>query len=410
MTAHSSCMATTLLLGLALAMAPVPATAQLAVSANDNKLKLVDGKSEVAKTPAPDTIAVIDLGANPVKLLAEIEAPASVVGPPTSVAVTPNEQLALVTSAQKLDPADPTKQIPDDRVTVIDLSPLQTSLVGRVTKALSKAVEAPKPPVVIATVTAGKGASGISINRAGTLALVANRNEGTISIFTIKDKTVTAAGKVDLGNEKAGPSAVAFAPDGRSALVTRDGDNMISVLAVDGAKVTYTKRDMTAGMRPYGLDITAKGDAAVVANIGAGTGDSDTVSVIDMKAVPPRVVNTVTVGQTPEGIKLSPDGRYLAVIVMNGSNKLKGTPFFNESGKLIIYGLSGTTLTKIAEAPTGKWCQGVAWSKKSTTVLAQCMVEEQILVYKFGGITAKSLQQTGAIKVKGGPAGIRTAE
>ena len=33
----------------------------------------------------------------------------------------------------------------------------------------------------------------MAINRAGTLALVANRNEGTVSIFTIAGKTVTAA-------------------------------------------------------------------------------------------------------------------------------------------------------------------------------------------------------------------------
>ena len=48
---------------------------------------------------------------------------------------------------------------------------------------------------------------------------------------------------------------------------------------------------------------------AVVANIGRGGGDNDTVSVIDLQARPPRVVETFTVGQTPEGIKLSPDGK-----------------------------------------------------------------------------------------------------
>jgi len=45
----------------------------------------------------------------------------SVVGPPLSVAITPDESLALVASSSKLDPADPTKLVPDDRITVIDL-------------------------------------------------------------------------------------------------------------------------------------------------------------------------------------------------------------------------------------------------------------------------------------------------
>jgi len=36
------------------------------------------------------------------------------------------------------------------------------------------------PPRILATLQAGAGAAGVSINRAATLALVANRNEGTV--------------------------------------------------------------------------------------------------------------------------------------------------------------------------------------------------------------------------------------
>src|SRR5207237_7050052 len=93
--------------------------------------------------------------------MAEIEAPTSVVGPPLSVAITPDESLALVTAAMKIDPHDATKQVPDNRLSVLDL---QAS-----------------PPAVIATVETGQGPAGLSINRLGTLALVANRSEGTVS-------------------------------------------------------------------------------------------------------------------------------------------------------------------------------------------------------------------------------------
>ena len=67
-----------------------------------------------------------------------------------------------------------------------------------------------------------------------------------MSIFTIVGKTVTPAGKVDFGKPKAGPSATAFAPDGKTALVTRDGDHKISILSVDGTKVEDTKRMLPA--------------------------------------------------------------------------------------------------------------------------------------------------------------------
>ena len=38
------------------------------------------------------------------------------------------------------------------------------------------------------------------------------------------------------------------------------------------------------------------------------------------------------------------------------------------------------------------------------------MVEEEITVVRFSGLTGCSLQKVGTIKTKGGPAGIRTAE
>ncbi len=187
--------------------------------------------------------------------------------------------------------------------------------------------------------------------------------EGTVSVFTISGNTLTAAGKVALGDAKSGPSHPMFSRDGTSALVTRDGDNKIAVLTVDGSKVEYAKRDLTAGMRPYQIDSTGNGDVAVVANIGTGSGDNDTISLIDMRAKPVRVVSTVSVAQTPEGLKISPDGAYVAVTAMNGSNKPKASPFYNDFGLLHIFRINGTTLTPVTEAKIGHWCQGIAWSK-----------------------------------------------
>jgi DNA-binding beta-propeller fold protein YncE len=382
-----------------------PAIAEFAISANDGKVRLVDGKVEVVKD-GKDSIAIIDLAASPPKVIAELDAPASVIGPPSSVAISPAEDIALVTGAMKIDPANPAKQIPDDTLTVIEL-PGPATLPASTGAAQAEASRAPQ---VIATLQAGKGASGVSFNKSGTLALVANRNEGTISVFSVDGKKVEAVGeKVRVGDEKSGPSHVVFSPDGKAALVTMDGENSnkIAVLSIDGTKVEYTKRDMNAGLRPYGLDMSLAGDVAVVANIGRGQGDADTISVIDMKASPPRVVNTVTVGQTPEGIKMSPDGRYVAVAVMNGTNKPENSPFYNPNGLLQVYTRDGANLSKVAEASVGKWCQGVVWNSKSDMVLAQCMAEQEILAFDFSG---SGLQKAGVIKTKGGPAAIRTAE
>jgi len=257
------------------ALAP-PAEAQVAVSANDNKVVNINGKVTVVTNPPPDTVAVIDLKASPPRVVAEVQAPVSVVGPPLSVAVTPDESLALVTASNKIDPRDPTKQTPDNRVSVIDLKA--------------------SPPRVVATLEAGMGAGGISINRQGTLALVSNIVDGTVSVFTIQGKTVTPAGTVEVGGPKAGGGMVAIAPDGKTALVSRNADNRVSVLAIDGSRVDYTKRDMTAGVRPIVLDIASSGAFAVVGSLAGGpSGDSDSISLIDLTAKPPRVVDTIGV-------------------------------------------------------------------------------------------------------------------
>jgi len=378
-----------LLAAVALTAVVAPsASAQLAVSSNDNKVMLVNGVVKVVANAPPDTATIIDLKSSPPRVVAEIPVPGSVVGPPFSVALTPDESLALITSSSKVDPADPTKQAPDNRLSVVDLRA--------------------NPPKVIATLETGKGPSGLSINRQGTLALVANRAEGTVSVFTIQGQTVTPAAKVTVGDEKSGVSHAAITPDGKMALVTRDGDDRISVLAINGNNVEYTKRDLNAGLRPYGIDIASNGAFAAVANIGRGQGDNDTASLIDLRAQPPRVVETVTVGQTPEGIKISPDGSMVAVIVMNGSNKAKDSPFYNDNGKLVLLRVNGTSMTKAAEAPIGHWSQGAAFSPDGRTILVGNMVEKDIQVFQWNG---SALRDTGQrIKVNGGPAAVRTVE
>ncbi|HVY57373.1 MAG TPA: YncE family protein [Xanthobacteraceae bacterium] len=372
---------------LAVPLLATGARAQLLVSANDGKAVLVNGVSTVPADPVPDHVTIVDLGQSPPKVVGEVPAPASVVGPPQSVAVAPDESIALVTGATRIDPNNPKKVAPDDKLTVIDLKA--------------------SPPKVLATLEAGKGASGVSINRTGTLALVANRAEGTVSVFSIKDKALTPAGKIDFGNAKSGPSHAVFTPDGKAALVTRDGDHKISLLSVDGDKVTYTKRDMVGGIRPYAIEVGPKGDVAIVGNQGGGQGDADTINVIDLAAKPPRIVDTISVGQTVEGVSISHDGAHVSLTVMNGSNRPKESPFFNDHGLVKVFAVSGTKLTPVTEAKVGHWCQGAAWSRDGRTLVVECMVEQELMLFRFDG---HSLTPAAPIKLKAGPAGLRTAE
>ena len=364
------------------------AEAQIAISANDGKAGLDDGKSIVNQNPQADYITIFDLGQKPPKVIGEVmNVPTSVVGPPQSVAIAKDASFAIVTGAFKVDPADPKKVVPDNKVTVIDLKA--------------------KPAAVIATLEAGLGATGVSINPAGTLALVCNRNEGTVSVFKLAGNKLTAAGKISLGDAKSGPSHAAFTPDGKMAIVTRDGDHRVSILKVDGDNVTDTKQTMTGGFRPYSLEMSPKGDIAVFGNQGGGTGDNDVINVVDLKSNPPRVVDTVSVGPTPEGVAMSPSGKYVAVTVMNNTNKAKSFPFYNDFGLLRIYGINGAKLSHVADGKVGHWCQGAVWSRDEKQLVVQCMVEKDLEVFSFDG---KSLKRSGEIKLKAGGAGLRAQQ
>lgn len=373
---------------LALAAPGAAPNAQLALSANDNKVVLSNGAVRPARDPAPDTLSVIDLSTNPPRLRAEIQAPVSVVGPPTSVAIGPDERLALVTRNQRHDPADPTRLVPGNGMAVVDL--------------------AANPPRIVATVNTGSGPAGVSINRAGTMALVANRAEGTVSVYRISNgTTVTPAGKVEIGPVASEVSHVAFTPDGRHALVTRYGDHMVNVLAIENERVTKTGREITTGVRPYGLSIAPDGRWAVVANLGRGTGDADTVSLIDLTREPWRIVDAVSVGQTPEGIQASPDSRFAAVTVMNGSNKPPGSPFYGP-GLVRMLRVADGRLAIVSEAKVGTWSQGAAFSPDGRTLLVGNMVEREVQVLRVS--EEGRLTDTGTrLGVSGGSAALRTA-
>ena len=363
------------------------ARAQLAVSSNDNKVINVEGVNKIVENPQPDNVTIIDLGVAPPKIVGQVNAPGSVVGPPQSVAVSPDESIALVVASTKIDPSDPKKTALDNRLSVIDLKA--------------------SPAAVIATIEVGLSPAGVSFSPDGKVVLVGNRGDGTVSILAVNGKTLTPAGKIQLGDAKSGPSHVAFLPDGKRALVTRDGDHRISVLSVDGTKVEDTKAYMVGGIRPYSISISSKGDVAVLTNQGGGQGDTDIISVIDLQRNPPRIVESHSVGQSPEGAAFSPDGSHVAVTIQNGAARPQSHPSYNDHSLLFVYRVEGGKLVFAAQAKVGGWVQGAAWSRDGKTLLVQSMLEKAIDVLSFDG---KSLTVTGQIKVPGGPAGIRTVE
>jgi len=350
------------LLAASLSLVPACAWAGLAISANDGK-QLQKGE---AIGVTPDSLSVIDLGKYPPRVIGSVPVPVSMIGSPNAIVVSKSEKFAIVTAAQKADPANPMKPVPDDRISLIDLSD-------------------PTKPKVLQTVAAGAQASGVALNRAENLVLVASRVEGAVIVFTLAGGKLTRVGKVELGKTSE-VTDVVFAPDGRRAYATAWTAPAVYELAVDGTRVTRT-RQIATGRSSYGATITPDGNWLINTNVGgAMTGEdrTGTIAMVDLKSF--KQVLSLPVGHTPEHATLSPDGRHLLVVLANGAANTKTDPTYGKvRGILKILAVGPGTLKEVASTSSCHWNQGAAWSDDGKVILAQCATERTIEVYRFDG-------------------------
>jgi DNA-binding beta-propeller fold protein YncE len=369
-----------------LSFVSAPLQAQIAVSSNDHKMTQDNGVAKTIPNPPPDSITIIDLGVVPVKVVGTIDnVPGSVAGPPLSVAVTPDESLALVTSSSKIDPGDPTKTVPDDRVTVVDL----------------------KERKVIGTLHAGAGAAGLSVTKDGKHAYVSNRMAGTISILSIDGKNVSVVKTVPLATPEALVSHVAVTPDGKMGVATRNGDNKVVMLKVGGDGIAVANT-IDVAPRPYAAAATPDGKNAIVASLGDPKGNG-MLTVLDLASDPPgKIVGTADIGhESLEGMMLSPDGKWIAGVAHAGSTRPKDAPQYKPNGIVVLYRLDGTQLTKMSEAPIGAWSQGAAFSKDGKTIVVGNMIQKNMQVFRNDDGKLTDTGQT--IPTGGGAAAVRAS-
>jgi DNA-binding beta-propeller fold protein YncE len=310
----------------------------------------------------------------------------SIFGPPTNLAITPNGQLALVANSMDWVADGPGwKPSPDNKLYVIDLTT--------------------NPPTRIDTVAVGKQPSGMAINRAGNLALVTNRADNSISVLSIQGKQVKLVDTVVIGEQVA---HVAFTPDGKRALAAKFPGHKVALLEVDGQKVTYTKRDLAVGLWPYNLDITPDGKLALTAdngNSGASDGNVDTVSVIDLEANPPRIIDKVVVGDGPEGLAISPTGRLAVAALLSGADAPKTGWFYNRNSKVAILKIDGKKVMKVGEVEVRGLPEGVVFSPDGRWIYVGNFLDSDISVLRVDGDTVTN---TGTLlKLPGRPASMR---
>ncbi len=371
--------------------AELPANAgkrELMIVGNDEKQAWDEAGRVVLGAPGRDSVSVIDIGADPLapRILVNLPLDNTIAGPPVNLAITPDEGLALVAnSLNVVEEAGVRKQVPDNRLWVIDLNA--------------------NPPRLIDTVAVGRQPSGLTINRAGTLALIANRADGSVSVMRIAGKQVTLIDTVVIGEQVA---HVRFTPDGKRALAVKFPGHKVAMLEVDGEKVSYNKVDLAAGLWPYNVDVTPDGSLALTAdngNSGASDGHIDTVSVIDLQATPPRVIDKVVVGDGPEGLAISPTGKLAVAVLLRGSNAAKSAFFYNRNGSVVAMRIDGKKVTVTNEVEVRGLPEGAVFSQDGRYLYVGNFIDQDISILRVDG---DRLVDTGkTLKLPGHPASMR---
>lgn len=379
--------------GMALAAAvSAPAAADLMVAGIDNKVGF-DGASVRFLAPGNDVVSVIDFSGDreAPRIVANLPLANSVFGPPTNVAVTPDETLALATNAMTWTPdGDGWTPEPDNRINVIDLTV--------------------SPPALIDTVAVGRQPSGLAVSPQGDLALVAHRADNFIGVLAIDGKTVRLVQTLDMGEQVA---AVAIAPDGRRALAAKFPGHKIAVLdIVDGRISTDPALDIPVGLWPYNVKISPDGRLALTADNGNGgrsDGHVDTVTVIDLEADPSRAIDRVVVGDAPEGLAISPTGRIAVAVLLKGSAGVAPDSwFYNRNGSVVVLEIDGKSVRRTQEVEVRGLPEGVVFSPDGAYLYVGNFVDSDISILRVEGTavvdTGKTLSLPGQPASMGGAA------
>ena len=185
--------------------------------------------------------------------------------------------------------------------------------------------------IIGAPITVGLAPAALAISRDGRFVYVINYvdgNPGTGTMSIIQTSNNTVIGTV---TGFSGPFGIAITPNGKYAYITNFGSNnfapigsTVSVVKLSNNTIVDT---IDVGIQPSGIAITPDGRFVYVTNYNtlyAGSDFTDltsgqgTVNIIDTKTN--LVVSpTIVVGQSPDAIAISPNGRnaYVSNYVSN---------------------------------------------------------------------------------------------
>ncbi len=365
------------------------ACAQVMVVGIDRKFAYDQNAVRQALEPGHDEVLFFDLkDPSKPKLLGSIDMENSIIGPPTNVAVTPDQSLALVANSMHSEKmATGWKAVPSDELFVIDLKATPLRLVQ--------------------TVKVGRQPSGIAISRDGKFALVANRDSRSISVLKIENAKVTVSDTIATEDSV---GAIAISPDGRRAIATKTTAHKAMFLNISETQQVTIDRDLWVGLFPWNVAIAPDGRLALVNNIGNGgqsDGSAKTVSVIDIAAKVPFVRDYVTVGDAPEGVVFSPRGDFAALTILQGSYDAAPSAWFKrEVGKATLLSVVQGEVRVVNSIDVGAFPEGVGFAPDGRHIYVGNYHSNSITVLKIDN-SGQMVDTRQTILLPGPPASLR---
>ena len=362
---------------------------ELFVSANDAKLVRDAGRDLFPAGVGPDTLSLVDLAAQPPRVLAEVPVRTSIVGPPQAVALSPDGRLAAVAAPTSYD-ADAGALVFHDVLQVVRL-------------------DAERP--VVEVIELGSHPQAVVFTPDGARLLVTTVT-GALVVFGVRDGAVAELQRLQLSTGKL--AGIGLLADGSAAIVSLRDEQGAVVVDLTGGEAVPLPHRISTGVSPYVVDTDAPGRWAVIGSVGyAGkeirnglsAGDADLVTLVDTSSAPFRAVAHAAVPSVPEGVAISPDGAWVAALCMAGSQLPSDHPGHSATGTLVLFANDDGELRRVAQLPTGAAAQGVVFTADSSRLVAQLYADRCLAVYS---VANGALADTGVrIPVPGGPASLR---
>ena len=186
---------------------------------------------------------------------------------PVSLAVSPNNDFALVVNAEE----------------------------GRDEGTVSVIDRLKDVPIVRETVSVGFRPDDIAITPSGEWAFVPNRGDSTVSVLNLSGEPFVHEGIVDVG---AAPVAVDVTPGGDRALVVNRRDDTVNVLDLRGDFPTVVGT-LEVCKKPEFIDISPNTEMALAVCPGARM-----ISVIDLSNGEATVVDSIETGSIPSSLAI----------------------------------------------------------------------------------------------------------